>query len=597
MEEQNPLEDEQAASAYNRLRKLQEHSRSNIPAVMAYRAMSTFTLHNEPVPEQATARVLVVIYPQDPFVSDPEVRTMSAADIRPGLINSRVRIEAPPSAAAQPDEDGNYLFWPGDPCFDQVNAFYFTTLTLRMYERYARRALPWSFPSARLSVDVNAGDEANAFYNEQERKIGFHSFELNGEKISTAHSADIVSHEAAHAVLDGIRDLYNESFGLGPTAFHESFSDITAMLIALHDDSLIKRMLDWTKGDLRTNNFVTQMAEYLTQALTESDDHRLQTHSLYLRNALNDFKYIPFDNLLYAPEDPEFTLGRQPHNYSRLLTGTFYDVFSGLHEAIQADGTPSHIAIYRARDISGSLLMMLLELGPVGEFDYSDLARCALSAEMILYGGKYQAAIRKVLLKRGLLDDAQITAHLASLEALPHLSLPETINSALASALYLEQTVLPALDLESDVELIPLAAYRNAPGYAFMTYFSSQRMTLTGAEYGQFDNAVIELYGGLTLCFDPSNRLRNVCYRPITAEDERQVGVMIQDLIRLGYITDKIHLKPRAFRYHHPQGVILPEQDKTGQLIRYPAIFDLFPSTRVDAVAYFKQMYEKMRGI
>ena len=98
------------------------------------------------------------------------------------------------------DADGNYLYWPGTPQFDQVNSFYYTTYTLRMFERYARRTLSWSFPSLRITVDPHVGHEANAFYSEQDRMLGFHSFNHNGEVVSTAWSADIVSHEAGHAM-------------------------------------------------------------------------------------------------------------------------------------------------------------------------------------------------------------------------------------------------------------------------------------------------------------------------------------------------------------------------------------------------------------
>src|SRR5690606_15601774 len=127
---------------------------------------------------------------------------------------------------AHPDEDGNYIFSVDTSQFELVNAFFYTTFTLRMYERYARRAIPWAFPGARITVDVHVGNDANAFYNENARLLGFHTFTgHDGVERSTAISADIVTHEAAHAVLDGLRDLWNESFGLGPRAFHESFGD------------------------------------------------------------------------------------------------------------------------------------------------------------------------------------------------------------------------------------------------------------------------------------------------------------------------------------------------------------------------------------
>ncbi len=460
---ESALRDEQAAT-FHRLRRLQEHSRSNIPAMMMQRSMSTFTLQTEPVPDELMGDVSIVVYPQDPFVGEPAVRQVDANDIRPGLVNSRVRIQDSGGGVAQPDTEGNYMYWPGTKEFDQVNSFYYTTFTLRMYERYARRSIPWSFPTPRIMVDPHVGNEANAFYNEQDRLLGFHYFEAQGEAVSTATSADIVSHEAAHAILDGLRDLYNESFGLGPASFHESFGDMSAVLVALHDDSLVRRLLEWTKGDLRMDSFITAIAEQMTASLRESGMSAPE-RTVYLRNALNDLKAIPFDELPYVPDNPEMELGRQVHNYSRLFTGAFYDILAGIYEKLSQD-MPSHLAVHRARDMVGYMLVSAIELGPVGEFDFSDMARAFLAADAVLYDGRHHGILTEVFGERRILSPAAAADYLKELKDLPNIGLPEALNSALTSALFLEQKVIPALKLPEDIELIPMGAYRNTAGHA-----------------------------------------------------------------------------------------------------------------------------------
>src|SRR5262245_26474464 len=72
-------------STEKRLRLLKEQASSNYAAVVAQRATSTFSLDKEPMPEASQRDVRVVVYPQDPFVGDPEVRNMHAEDIHPGL--------------------------------------------------------------------------------------------------------------------------------------------------------------------------------------------------------------------------------------------------------------------------------------------------------------------------------------------------------------------------------------------------------------------------------------------------------------------------------------------------------------------------------
>ncbi|MDX1991756.1 MAG: hypothetical protein SF029_05180 [bacterium] len=589
---------EQSAAVHQRLRRLQEMSRSDIPSMMAHRSMSSFTLHEEPLPQEAYARALVLVYPQDPFVGEPEVRSMSTTDIGSSLMNSRVRVEDSRGEAAIPDADGNYLYWPGTPEFDQVNSFYYATGTLRMFERYARRALPWSFPSPRITIDPHVGDQANAFYHEQDGMLGFHTFKRNGKTISTAQSADIVSHETAHAVLDGLRDLYNESFGLGPTAFHESFGDMAATLIALHDDSLVRRFLDWTGGDMRMDNFVSSVAEQLTTALMEDEDY-VRGHTIYLRNALNTFRRIPFDELVYDPKEPEFELGRQSHNYSRLFTGAFYDILAGMYEQFEEENVPPHVAIYRARDVAGRLLMTAIELGPVGEFEFDDMARAFLSADQLLYAGRHEAVMVSVFDQRALLSREQAAAHLASLKELPEVYLPKTINSALASALFMEQEIIPALNLQPAEELIPLGAYRNAAGYAFLTYFSSRRVPLQGDHFRQFNGVDIDVFSGLTLAFDPENRLRSAVYRPVLEEDIRQIKVMVADLIAHGLIVDS--LQPNSvYLRRPPHGVVVPDpgvqskpNGRSGRLMKLPLVVDVIPERLTGFLEYMRRMWRR----
>lgn len=571
------------------LQRLRQQSRSNMPSMTAQRAMSTFNLHAEPPPPHSNALVNVVVYPQNPFVGEPEVRQMLAADIQPGLINRRVQISDSRNVVTQPDENGNYLYWRGTPEFDQVNAFYYVTFTLRMYERYAHREIAWAFPSARITVDPYIGDEANAFYNEQEHLLGFHSFKTRtGERQSTARSADIVTHEAAHAVLDGIRDLYNESFGLGPRALHESFGDITAMLVGLHDDQLVHRLLDVTDGNLRTTNFITEVAEHLAK---ESHEHRTSHHTIYLRNAFNKLEMRSFDQLSYAVGKEMTDLSRQEHNYSRLLTGAIYDVLVGIYETHKDNAIAPLLALHKARDVIGHLLVMALELGPVGEFDFGDVAKALITAENVLHNGKYRSILREVFATRKLLSTEQADAHLTALQNLPDLQLPSTMNHWLAASRFLEEAVLPALDIEPVDELMPLAAYRNAAGYAYLTYWSTQMMTTEVMNSNGREPLGVDVFGGLTLMFDADNRLRSAVYRPINAEDIRQLEIIVQELVTHKRVAYEL-LPPHTIATPEPEGLLLPTDTTTApttRLVKYPAIFDTIPLEMLDLEAYLQR--------
>ena len=97
----SPMTDEKQSEFY-RLRRLQEQNLSNIPGLIAQRALSSFTLQQEPLSEEIND-VRVLVYPQDPFVGEPEVRTLTAVNIKPGLINSRIRVRDSQGNITQPD--------------------------------------------------------------------------------------------------------------------------------------------------------------------------------------------------------------------------------------------------------------------------------------------------------------------------------------------------------------------------------------------------------------------------------------------------------------------------------------------------------------
>lgn len=578
------------SKATNRLRRLQFNERVELTQMLAQRSIKNFSLQRDAPVDETARTVEVIVYPQDPFVGEPEIRTIPASDIRPGLVNSRIEIadESP----AQPDENGNYLYMPGQPEFNQVNAFYYATITLRMLERYAQRTIPWAFPHPRLLVDANHGDEANAFYHEQERMLGFHTFERDGVTVSTAQSADIVSHEAAHAVLDGLRDLYNESFGMVPNAFHESFGDIVAILVALHDESLMRRLLEWTEGDMRMSSFVTAIAEELIDVLKNQSVSALHKQTIYLRNALNSFKAVPFDDLRFQPPNPEVELGRQEHNYSRVFTGAFYNILAGIYETLrEKDKLPSNIALHRARDIGGTLLITAIELGPVGEFNLCDMALAFVSADLLRYKGRYRDLLRYVFVEeRWICTPEKFDAHIHALENLPDLRLPETINSALNAMIYLDEVLIPTLDLPRDVEFFPMATYRNNSGDAFMTFFCTRNIILEGEQFAQHNGAEVELFGGLSLAFDKENRLKSAYYRPATDEDERQNKIMIAHLIGEGNIADGSDdnlgtlLVKNVSNAIRIDGIAL-----RGKLIRVPISIDRMPFPS-DLVGYLQRI-------
>lgn len=561
------------------LQLLQNHSRTNMTAMIARRSSGAFTMQSEAAPEAACAYIAMIVYPVNPFSNDPAVRRMLKMDVKEGLENDRFVMQDSRNVRTKPDVNGNYMYWPDMPEFDQVNAFYYANFTLRMFEKYANRSIPWAFGLPRLVIDPYSGQYANAFYHELEGKIGFQTFRTHeGTIFSTAQSADVVSHETAHAVLDGLRDLYNESFGLVPRAFHESFSDISSILVALYDDALIQHLMDLTGGNLKRTTFLTELAENLFNMAVTEGEHFI-AHSIYLRNAFNDFRDLPFDQLPPYVRDSQAYLSRQIHNYSRVFSGACYDLIVQFYD-LYRQNLSNYVSLFRARDDFGQLLITAIELGPLGEFDFSDMARAFLTADQILFEGQYEKTIREVFAKRNILSDEAAQHHLEGLKKLPYMPLPEAITSQISSLNYLQNTISKTLNNPELDQLFPLSTYRNGNGYLYMNFFSSQSIILDDPRFHDFVGTRLDVFGGLTLMFDKEDRLRSVCYRPVNDEDIRQIRILVGELIEMGSIVRPDVLETGKSLPVVPQALILSEnippesENKEKKLVKYPANID-----------------------
>ena len=97
--------------------------------------------------------------------------------------------------------------------FHQVSVWALLQRALAFFEDGSGlgRTVPWAFEGNRLIVVPHAGYGENAFYDRRSKSLQFYYFGSEAETIYTCLSSDIVNHEFGHAVLDGVRPLFNES--------------------------------------------------------------------------------------------------------------------------------------------------------------------------------------------------------------------------------------------------------------------------------------------------------------------------------------------------------------------------------------------------
>lgn len=221
----------------------------------------------------------------------------------------------------------------------QVSVFGAVLRTLEMFEEddALGRKVCWAFEGSQLLVVPRAGEWANAFYQRESRSLQFFYFRhplLSGrgeERIYTCHSQDIIAHETAHAVLDGILpDLYH---ALSPQALalHEAVADLTAALAAFRCRPLVRQVLRAEGGSIAKSGAFSAIGEQFGQALG---------HPGQLRDLLNAKTLKPID----GGKAEDVVTSAEPHALSQVIAGALYSVLLRLHEALKDELTRKHQA-------------------------------------------------------------------------------------------------------------------------------------------------------------------------------------------------------------------------------------------------------------
>lgn len=294
---------------------------------------------------------------------------------------------------ASADNQGNYLYGPESRKFDQVQAFVSSQKTLDLFEGYAQRTLPWAFEGETLGVGPHAGEGANAYYQRSYGALSFYYFDSKalGRRVQTSQSADVVSHETGHAILDGLKPQYGHTFDRETKAFHEAFGDCAAMLLTVSREANRQSILQETGGDLRKDNCLSRMGEEFGYAVRRFNKDTSDDRD-YLRTHLNDFRYVDPNTL---PSDgPREKLTGESHSFCQVWTRSFYDTLAGLFEKTGDLG--------KAGEIGGNLLTLGTHMVSPTRARYSQLAGAMLRADELLYGGENSAVLRQAFERSGI---------------------------------------------------------------------------------------------------------------------------------------------------------------------------------------------------
>ena len=250
-----------------------------------------------------------------------------------------------------------------------------------------------------LRVRLRAVKDLNAFYDRKSLQFFYDVDKTTGRTVFAAESLDVVAHEAGHAVLDVYQPGYWSSVDLETASFHEAFADCSALLTTLTDPAVRKAFLEEAGGSGRKSNLVSRLAEALGRAIFDNYGPGANSDPTRLRDANNSFRYAPPESL--PPGAPEKELAAEPHSFSRVFTGAFYDTLVWLlaremkHDATEA-------GVERARRLAGRILGRALETIAPGEARYRTVALRMREIDQTEEGGVATIGIEEAFARHGI---------------------------------------------------------------------------------------------------------------------------------------------------------------------------------------------------
>ena len=255
-------------------------------------------------------------------------------------------------------------------------------------------------PGPVLGVSLDKGVDLNAYYDRTE--LAFFHQTLGKVTYYSGESPDVVCHEMGHACLDAHRPQLFDAPFIEAGAFHESFGDMSAILSALQLPSVRAAALAGVKG--YQSSQLSRCAEQLGAAIRLVA--KTAVDSDCLRNAYNTFKYV--DPRTLPDRAPAAKLCAEVHSFSRVFTGAFYEILSGMLNIRSKSPTQADLATVAA-DFA-QLLMDATTAAPVQPDYFAQVASHIIDADTARFAGKYRSALTATFVKRLIVPKTAVQA-------------------------------------------------------------------------------------------------------------------------------------------------------------------------------------------
>lgn len=205
-----------------------------------------------------------------------------------------------------------------DPRFHQQMVYAVVMKVIENFERALGR--PFRFRRGqKLTVLPHSFEGTNAFYDSSTLSLHFGYFtataedlgpNLPGQTIFTCLSHDIIAHETTHAVVDRLRDHFNDPTNRDVLAFHEGIADIVAIFQHFSFPEVLQDQIRATRSDLSQPGRLLELAQQFGYATGQGRA---------LRSARGSGAAAP-DPALYAEL-------LEPHERGSILVAAVFDAF------------------------------------------------------------------------------------------------------------------------------------------------------------------------------------------------------------------------------------------------------------------------------
>ena len=257
------------------------------------------------------------------------------------------------------------------------------------------RGTSWQ-PGRTLRVTLDAGVDLSAYYDR--RGLSFFHDTIGKTTVYSGESPDVVCHELGHAVLDALRPELWDAMSVEVAAFHESFGDISALLAGLQLPSLRRAVLAETGARIGRSSRLSRLAEQLGWALRQILPGSAEPDCL--RNAVNPFFYRAPETL--PPSGPSSSLTAEPHSFSRVFTGGWFEALAGM--LASRASAPTEADLLQVSLDAGRLLVDAIPAAPIVADYYSQVAAHLFESDAVLFRGRYRDALKSALVRRGILS-------------------------------------------------------------------------------------------------------------------------------------------------------------------------------------------------